>query len=43
MARYAAKPLSDEKIDKAIALTLQLEKVQDVAVFPELLSAHGDR
>jgi len=41
MASYAAKPLSAEKIEGAIALTLKLEEVQDVAVLAELLTSAG--
>lgn len=39
MASYAAKPLSGAKIDDAVALTLRLEEVDDVAELAKLLIA----
>ncbi len=39
MASYAAEPLTAEKVEEAIALTLKLEEVQDVAVLTELLTS----
>jgi 2-methylcitrate dehydratase PrpD len=43
MASYAARPLSDAKIDQAIALTSKLEEVQDLTVLPGLLTGTGSR
>jgi len=39
MASYAAKPLSDAKIDDAVVLAQRLEEVDDVAVLAKLLTA----
>jgi 2-methylcitrate dehydratase PrpD len=39
MASYAAKPLGGAKIDDAVALTLRLEEMNDVAVLAKLLTA----
>ena len=39
MASYAAKPLSADKIDDAVALALRLEEVPDVSVLTRLLTA----
>ena len=38
MASYAAKPLSADKIDDAIALVLRLEEVPDVSMLTQLLT-----
>jgi 2-methylcitrate dehydratase PrpD len=39
MASYAVKPLSGAKVDDAVALALQLEEVDDVAVLTKFLTA----
>jgi 2-methylcitrate dehydratase PrpD len=38
MAIYAAKPLSADKIDDAVALALRLEEIRDVSVLTKLLT-----
>jgi len=39
MAGYAAEPLGSDRIDDAVATTLSLEEVPDVAVLGKLLTA----
>ena len=39
MARYAARPLRDERIEEAIALALNLEDARDVGLLAQLLTS----